>query len=102
MNNQEHRMRLLELATDLYQATSENRPDKLQIKMNIRDAIEEALAGGVAQSIAHDLRDNIAPFCLPFDEERYLDLCVLAEAVAEGRSALLKAYKIRILQADLG
>lgn len=102
MSNEEHRIRLLELATVLYQATLESSPDKIVIKLNIRDAIEDALEGTIAEGIALDLRDEIAPCISPFDEERYLDLCQLAEAIAEGRSGLLKAYKARIVVADLG
>lgn len=102
MSNEEHRIRLLELATDLHQSTLESRPDKLVVKMEMRDAIEEALAGTVAEGIATDLRDEIAPLCSLFDEERYLDLCQLAEAVAEGRLGLLKAYKAQILEEGLG
>lgn len=93
---------LLDIALELYEATLENRPDKLTVKIEMRDTISHVLADTVASGIAEDLQDEFAPHCIPFDEEKYLSTCVLAQVVAGGRSALLKAYKVRILEADMG
>lgn len=102
MTDDEKNSYLLDLALELYQSTLENKPDKLMVKIRTRDAITDVLDGTIASGIAAELRDEIVPHCTPFDEERYLSLCVLAQAIGAGKSALLKFYKGRILEDAIG
>ncbi|NBB33108.1 hypothetical protein [Pseudomonas sp. BC115LW] len=67
MNNHQKANKIIAAALELEIATRANTPDKLTLKLDLRDIIIEALAGTQAEPVAKRICDKYVPFCDAFD-----------------------------------
>ncbi|WP_122219966.1 hypothetical protein [Pseudomonas syringae] len=100
MTNEEKRIALQDAAASVYDATLNDRPEKLMLKLHARDTIEKVLAGTVAECLTDELKNELVPLCQPFNESNFFLMTGLAGFVDRGD--LAGAYKIRLLAADWG
>lgn len=100
MTNEEKRVHLQAAGAALYDATLNNDPSKLILKLKARDAVRTVLAGTVAEHLTGEFQDEILPLCQPFAETEFFRLAGLAGMVAGGDTALARAYDLRLPALD--